>query len=220
MTVGELKRLFGTAIRNKRSELRISQEELADRSGLHRTYISDVERGARNLSLESIEKLAAALKLSVSGLFQVAGNGRSSDRLVEILLVEDTPGDIELTLRAFKKARFANPIHVVRDGGAALDFIFATGSYAHRREERLPGMILLDLNLPTLSGLEVLRRLRADKHARKIPVVVLTASPHDHDAVECGRLGVEHYIVKPVDFRNFSEVTPQLRFEWSLVKSH
>jgi CheY-like chemotaxis protein len=219
MTVGELKRLFGTAIRNKRSELRISQEELADRSGLHRTYISDVERGARNLSLESIEKLAAALKLSVSGLFQVVGNG-SSDRLVEILLVEDTPGDIELTLRAFKKARFANPIHVVRDGAAALDFIFATGSYAHRREERLPGMILLDLNLPTLSGLEVLRRLRASKLTSKIPVVVLTASRHDHDAVECGRLGVEHYIVKPVDFRNFSEVTPQLRFEWSLVKSH
>src|SRR5689334_8015023 len=95
MTPGNLKRLFGSAVKGKRTELNISQEELADRAGLHRTYISDVERGARNLSLESIEKLAAALELSVTGLFARAGDTRTPEPLVEILLVEDTPDDVE-----------------------------------------------------------------------------------------------------------------------------
>src|SRR6188508_3072641 len=103
MTIGDLKQLFGTAIKGKRSELGISQEELADRAGLHRTYVSDVERGARNLSLESIEKLAHALELSISGLFERANEGGPAHAL-EVLLVEDEPLDVELTLSAFKKA--------------------------------------------------------------------------------------------------------------------
>src|SRR5258707_8063409 len=105
MTFGNLKRFFGSAVKRKRAELHISQEELADRAGLHRTYISDVERGARNVSLESIEKLAAALELPVSGLFARASSEQEPESLVEILLVEDTPEDVELTLRAFRKAR-------------------------------------------------------------------------------------------------------------------
>src|SRR5438477_8397408 len=105
---GDLKRLFGTAIKGKRSELGISHEELAHRAGLHRTYISDVERGARNLSLESIEKLAHALELSVATLFARAGDGAGADPFVEILLVEDNPDDVQLTLRAFRKARITN----------------------------------------------------------------------------------------------------------------
>src|SRR5438477_9879125 len=112
----DAKSSFASAVKAGRSRLGISQEELAGRAGLHRTYISDVERGARNLSLESIEKLAAALEMSVSGLFAEAGDGRSHDPLVEILLVEDTAEDVELTLRAFRKARFVNPVHVVGDG--------------------------------------------------------------------------------------------------------
>src|ERR1043165_8267197 len=115
MTIGDLKRLFGTAIKSKRSELGISQEELADRAGLHRTYVSDVERGARNLSLESIEKLARALELSVSALFERAADPDGAERLVDIMLVEDNDHDIELTLRAFKKANIANPVRVARD---------------------------------------------------------------------------------------------------------
>lgn len=217
MTIGDLKRLFGTAIKGKRSELGISQEELADRAGLHRTYVSDVERGARNLSLESIEKLAQALELSISVLFQRARDGAPSNA-VEVLLVEDEPLDVELTLRAFKKARFTNPIHVVHDGEEANDFIFATGAYAHRRDLPPPALILLDLNLPKISGLELLRQLKADKRTEKIPVIVLTISQHDRDIAECRRLGVENYLVKPVDFRDFSEVTPHLQLEWALVK--
>jgi CheY-like chemotaxis protein len=218
MTVGDLKRLFGTAIKSKRSELGISQEELAGRSGLHRTYISDVERGARNPSLESIEKLAGALDLSVSGLFHRADDGGSPEQPVEILLVEDEPADVELTIRAFRKARFTNPVHVVGDGLAALDFIFASGRYAHRVGQPRPGVVLLDLRLPKLSGLEVLRRIKENRSTRKIPVIVLTASCEDQDVAECGRLGVASYIVKPVDFENFSKVASFLRFNWALVK--
>jgi CheY-like chemotaxis protein/DNA-binding Xre family transcriptional regulator len=218
MTIGDLKRLFGTAIKGKRSELGISQEELADRAGLHRTYVSDVERGARNLSLESIEKLAHALELTISGLFERAHDGAVTGQMVDVLLVEDEPLDVELTLRAFKKARFTNPIHVVHDGAEAIDFLFATGAYTHRRDALPPGVILLDLNLPKINGLDLLRQLKADRRTERIPVIVLTISQHDRDIAECRRLGVETYLVKPVDFRDFSEVTPHLQLEWSLMK--
>lgn len=218
MTIGDLKRLFGTAIKGKRSELGISQEELADRAGLHRTYVSDVERGARNLSLESIEKLAHALELSISGLFERAGDGGPNGNHLAVLLVEDEPLDIELTLNAFKKARFTNPIHVVHDGLEAMEFLFGNGAYAHRRELPRPGVILLDLNLPRLDGLALLRQLKADKRTEHIPVIVLTASRQDRDIAECRRLGVQNYLLKPVDFRDFSEMTPHLELEWALVK--
>ena len=217
MTDCDLKALFGTTIKSKRSELGMSQEELADRAGLHRTYVSDVERGMRNVSLISIEKLAHALGLSVWRLFEQTSNGEGADQL-EILLVEDEPNDIELTQRAFKRARIVNPVHVVHDGLSALDFLFATGAYAERQGKALPGVILLDLKLPKLDGLEVLRRIRQDERTRNIPVVVLTSSKFASDHAECRRLGINSYIVKPVDFRNFSEVTPQLDFDWKLVR--
>lgn len=214
----DLKALLGITIKSERSVLGISQEELADRAGLHRTYISDVERGARNPSIASVEKLARALKLSVAALFARAGNGYGSKDVVEILLVEDDPQDVELTTRAFQKARITNPFHVARDGVEALDFLFATGPYAHRAGDRRPELVLLDLNLPKINGLEVLRRIKADERTRKIPVVVLTVSKRDRDIAECRRLGVETYIVKPVGFRNFSEVIPHLEMEWALLK--
>lgn len=218
MTKPDLKNLFGTAIREKRFELRISQEELAHRSGLHRTYISDVERGARNLSLESIERLARALDLSISALFQQAGNGGVQDEFVDILLVEDDLRDVEMTTRAFHKARITNDLHVVMDGAEALDFLFPEDSDGGRGARPLPGIILLDLNLPRVDGLEVLRRIKADPRTRAIPVIVLTASQHDRDIEECRRLGVESYIVKPVSFQNFSAVTAQLSLDWALRK--
>ncbi|HSI13359.1 MAG TPA: response regulator [Chthoniobacter sp.] len=217
MTDADLKALFGTTIKTKRSELGLSQEELADRAGLHRTYVSDVERGMRNVSLISIEKLAHALGLSVWRLFEQTANGDAVEQL-EILLVEDEPNDIELTQRAFARARIVNPVHVVNDGIAALDFLFARNAYADRRDKALPGVILLDLKLPKLDGLEVLRRIRADERLKNIPVVILTASKFESDHAECRRLGINSYIVKPVDFRNFSEVTPQLQFDWKLVR--
>jgi two-component system, response regulator len=217
--MADLKHTLGAAIRSKRAELQLSQEDLAERAGLHRTYISDVERGARNLSLGSIEKLAHALELSVSKLFGKAADA-GAEQSVDILLVEDDPHDVQLTMRAFEKARITNPVHVARDGAEALEFIFATGEYAETRRERLPGVILLDLNLPKISGIEVLRQIKANARTRKIPVVVLTMSDRNGDFAECRRLGADSYLVKPVGFQKFCEVTPELRLEWSLVRSH
>lgn len=212
----ELKILLGKAIKSTRFALGISQEELAARAGLHRTYVSDVERGARNPSLESVEKLASALQLSLPMLFETAGLAGTAR--VEILLVEDNPADVELTKLAFEKARILNPLHVVADGVEALDFLFATGAYQHRNYAPLPQVILLDLNLPRKSGLEVLRRIKADELLKEISVVVLTASREDRHMAECRRLGVETYLPKPVGFKEFSEVTRDLNLAWTLVK--
>lgn len=226
----DLKSLLGTAIRNKRNELGISQEELADRAGLHRTYISDIERGARNLSLESINKLAQALEISIGALFLNAGaynvpaevleNSVTSGDMVDILLVEDSEADIELTLHAFKKAKLSNHVRVVRDGAEALDFLFCRNRYAGRKIEEHPQVLLLDLNLPKISGIEVLRQIKAEERLKKMHVVVLTASQQDRDIVQCRKLGAETYIVKPVNFNNLGEVTAQLNLYWALLKEH
>ena len=218
MVTTDLNALLGVAIKTARSVLGISQEELAERAGLHRTYVSDVERGARNPSIASIAKLAQALKLSVAALFDRAGNGQASTDVVEILLVEDNPHDVALTTRAFAKAGITNRLHVVVDGVEALDFLFATGSYSHRWEDRHPKVILLDLGLPKINGLEVLRRIKIDQRTRQIPIVVLTASSCDHDMEKCRRLGAETYIVKPLDFQSLSGVTARLNLAWVLVK--
>jgi CheY-like chemotaxis protein len=218
MATIDINALLGMAIKTERCVLGISQEELAERAGLHRTYVSDVERGARNPSIVSIEKLAQALDLSISALFQRAGDGGKSSEFLEILLVEDDPRDVELTKLAFEKARITNPLHVVRDGAEALDFLFCTGAYQHRQYAVLPQIILLDLNLPRKSGLEVLRRIKADTLTKDISVIVLTISTRDRDVAECRRLGVETYIIKPVGFQKFSEVTSTLNLAWTLVK--
>ncbi len=136
---------------------------------------------------------------------------------VEILLVEDNPNDVELTLHALRKNNLANRIEVVRDGAEALDFIFCTGAYARRKIEQAPKVILLDLKLPKVDGLEVLRRVKADPRTRAIPVVVLTSSREERDIVESYRLGVNSYIVKPVDFQQFSEAVHQVELYWLLV---
>ncbi len=207
--------------------LGISQEELAGRAGLHRTYVCDVESGRRNISLESIEKLARALETPVSRLLSSAGKSSSEkgpeellspDELVDILCVEDRADDVELAMEALKAAKITNRIHVVRDGAEALQFLFCTGQYVQRRLSNRPQLILLDLGLPKIGGLEVLRRIKADPRTRDIPVIVLTASNRDKDIVTSKRLGAEDYIVKPVDFQNLSEVTQKLSFQWALLK--
>ena len=225
----DVKWSFATVLRACRGRLGISQEELAGRAGLHRTYVSDIERGARNLSLESIDKLAKALEIPVSTLFsrlrelpQTSSgtcSALASDELVDILLLEGDPDDVKLTLRAFDKANFANRVYVVADGAEALDFLFRSGGYAHRWVGDRPKVILLDLKLPKIGGLEVLRQIKAEPQTRMIPVVVLTDSQEHRDIAECRRLGVEAYISKPVDFPRFAMVTPQLSLQWALVKS-
>jgi two-component system, response regulator len=189
MATINLKTVLGVAIKTQRSSLDISHEELAYRAGLHRTYISDLERGVRNPSVDSIGKLARALEVSVSDLFEKASDGNGSNQIVEILFVGDNADDVELTKRAFAKATVTNPLHVVRDGDEALDFLFADGPYTHRCNARSPQLILLDPNLPRKSGLEVSREIKADERTRKIPVIVLTGSNRDRDITECRRLG-------------------------------
>ncbi len=213
MATIDLKTLLGMAIKTQRASLGISQEELAHRAGLHRTYVSDLERGARNPSIESIEKLADALQVSVSNLFEGAENGSSSRQMEEILLVQDNPRDVDLTIRVFKKANITNPLNVARDGEEALDLVFAD---ANRGNLRRTLLILLDLNLPKISGLEFLRRIKAAEQTQDIPVIILTLSIRDRDIAECRKLGVEDYIVKPVDFQNFSEVTARFGLAWTL----
>jgi two-component system, response regulator len=136
--------------------------------------------------------------------------------LVEILLVEDNPNDLELALHALKKNNLANHIEVVRDGAEAVDFIFASGAYSDRKVENTPRVILLDLKLPKIDGLEVLRRIKADPRTKSIPIVVLTSSREERDIVESYELGVNSYITKPVDFDQFTEAVRQLGFYWLL----
>jgi two-component system response regulator len=146
---------------------------------------------------------------------QPAGND-VGDKLVEILLVEDNPSDVQLTLHALARNKLANQIHVVRDGVEALDFLFSTGPYA-QRTQRNPRVVLLDLKLPLIDGLEVLRRVKAEPRTRTIPVVVLTSSREERDIVESYQLGVNSYIVKPVDFEQFAEAVRHLGFYWALL---
>lgn len=134
-----------------------------------------------------------------------------------ILLVEDNPDDVELTLRAFKKCNIANEVVVAHDGVEALDYLFGTGAYAGRDLSVMPAVVLLDLKLPRIDGLEVLRRLRADERTRFLPVVVLTSSNEDQDVVNSYQLGANSYIRKPVDFVQFIEAARQLGMYWLLL---
>jgi two-component system response regulator len=134
-----------------------------------------------------------------------------------ILLVEDNPDDELLTLRAFKKCNIVNPIAVVRDGVEALDFLFARGSHASRKDMALPTLIVLDLKLPKLDGLSVLKAIRADSRTRPVPVVVLTSSKEDEDVVSSYSLGANSYVRKPVDFAEFAEAARLLGMYWLML---
>jgi len=136
---------------------------------------------------------------------------------VKILLVEDNEADVELTLHALRVNHLANSIQVVRDGEEALDFLFCRGQFANRSMNAVPYLILLDLKLPKVDGLEVLREIKNDPHTRPIPVVVLTSSKEEKDMVGSYQLGVNSYIQKPVDFDQFRETVKQLGLYWLLV---
>jgi two-component system response regulator len=136
---------------------------------------------------------------------------------VEILLVEDNPHDAELTLRALRKRKLANNVLHVNDGEEALHWLFGTGPYADRNPNHKPKLVLLDLKLPKVDGLEVLRQVRAREETKFIPMVILTSSREDQDVVESYRFGVNSYIVKPVNFDNFSEAVASVGHYWILV---
>jgi CheY-like chemotaxis protein len=136
---------------------------------------------------------------------------------VEILLVEDNPTDAELCIRSLKKSNLANKLVWVKDGEEALDFLFATGAYTGRNVANTPKVILLDLRLPKVDGMEVLRRVKNDELTKTIPVVVLTSSKEDRDVAESYKLGVNSYISKPVEFDEFAKTVSELGLYWLLV---
>jgi len=141
----------------------------------------------------------------------------SKSNMVEVLLVEDSPEDRELALRAFKKANLTNLIEIARDGAEALEFLFCEGAYVGRKFEDGPKLVLLDLKLPKVDGLEVLRQIKGDPRTRSIPVVVLTSSKEQQDVIESYSLGVNSYIVKPVNFERFVAAVRDLGFYWLLL---
>jgi CheY-like chemotaxis protein len=141
----------------------------------------------------------------------------STQNEMEILLVEDNQDDLDMTLFALRQAKLANHIQILRDGGEALDFIFCRGQYARREIAHEPKVILLDLKLPKVDGLEVLRAIKADPRTRQIPVVMLTSSQEQSDVLESYKLGVNSYIVKPVDFGQFAGVVQKLGLYWLLL---
>ncbi len=136
---------------------------------------------------------------------------------VEILLVEDNPDDLDMAVHALRKMKLANKIQVARDGVEALDFIFCRGVFAGRKFENAPKVVLLDLKLPKVDGLEVLRQIKDDPRTKSIPVVVLTSSKEQNDVVESYKLGVNSYIVKPVNFEQFAESVQKLGLYWLLL---
>jgi CheY-like chemotaxis protein len=136
---------------------------------------------------------------------------------VEILLVEDSAMDIELTLHVLRREKLSNKIHVVRDGEEALDFLFCRGAYSVRSSDEPPRLVILDLKLPKVDGLQVLQAIKSDLHTQAIPVIVLTSSKEDRDLVESYQLGVNSYIQKPVDFGQFREMIKHLGLYWLVV---
>jgi CheY-like chemotaxis protein len=140
-----------------------------------------------------------------------------TQRQIEILLVEDNQDDVELTLHALRKENLANNIHVARDGEEALELLFCSGAHADRSFDMPPRLILLDLKLPKVGGIEVLRRLKSDQRTRTIPVVILTSSREERDLVNSYGLGANSYIQKPVDFEQFRETIKSLGFYWLVI---
>lgn len=141
----------------------------------------------------------------------------SETTAVEILVVEDDPQDLELMLRALRKAKISNRIQIARDGAEALDFIFCQGAHIERRIDNSPKVVLLDLKLPKVDGLEVLEKVKSDPRTRTIPVVVLTSSKEQKDVIESYRLGVNSYMVKPVNFDGFTAAVEELGLYWLLL---
>ena len=185
----DLQTRLGAVVRACRHRLGITQEELAWRAGIHRTYLADIERGKRNVTLRTVSNLSVTLQITIGHLFAHVTSPLGTappfvselvpNEVRDILLVEHHVVAAAETARAFKRARLANPIKIIRHGEAALNYLFGSGRYARRKQVR-PQLILLVLDLPGMSGSEFLRRVKADERTRDIPVVILKVSRRPH----------------------------------------
>jgi two-component system, response regulator len=220
MAASHITSRFGASVRSLRYRLGISQEVLAERAGLHRTYIAGIEGGTRNVTLKSLDKLARALQVTPATLLLQLSDPPTKEEpssdgdYAEILVAEGNRDDEEFILHAFKHARVPHSIRVVRDGQEVLDFLFRTGRHARRDAAPRPKVILLSLKLAKMNGLKVLRRLKADLRTRTIPVVVLTSSQAESDVLECYMAGVNSYAVKPKDFDTFIQLAQMIAQYW------
>jgi two-component system response regulator len=221
----EINLRFGSNVRRFRHEHGISQEALAERAGLDRTYISHVERGARNVSLSSIDKLANALEVPVSTLLSESSEGVAGPcglgvgavalRYPEILLADGNPKDVELTLRGLERARIANRVQVASSAAELVNYLFggvnqaAAGAYSR--------LILLDLSLPKGGGLSLLRRIRSDPRTRDSRVVMLATSGQARGLAEALRQGALAWIKKPFTPHSLNEVSAALHLRWLLL---
>lgn len=228
MSSGEITARFGAAVRSLRFRLGWSQEALAERADLHRTYIAGIERGGRNITLKSAARLAEALGVSMAEMLGAEAEAlavncaparpRIGGKIVDILLVEDNPDDAMLALSGFREMHISNHVHVVTDATKALDYLLGERLEGNRHAANLPQLILLDLQLPDRSGFEVLRRVKQNPRVRAIPVIVLALSADGRDILESRRLGADGYIIKPLNFHNLSQATPQLKFRLALFE--
>jgi CheY-like chemotaxis protein/DNA-binding XRE family transcriptional regulator len=222
MDYADVQKRFGLALKGWRRKSNLSQEELAWRAGLHRSYVADIERGARNASLQSIEKLSRALQISFSTFFEPFGDFpgpgyiERKNRPVEILLVGGDPAESDAILQAFRRANVQNQIHVARDATSALEYLWGPARPAEAPLQRSPRLVLLDLHTAKTGSMEVLRRLKQDERGRNIPVIVLTDSPARPEVLESKRLGAEVALAKPVDIQRFATVLPKVSCCWKL----
>lgn len=225
-TIANIQQNFGTVIRALRRERNLSQEELANLSGLHRTYITDIERGTRNVSLKNITRIAAAMNLSLQEMFMLVdqcsrdernilsdsiAKGSFRDEPIEIVLIEDDQNFVELTLYALNKGNIINHVRVLHDGEEAQRYLFDKRMVENEKKP-IPGVILLDLFLPLIDGFQLLENIKNNESTKNIPVVVMTSSVSRADMDRCLALGVEAYLTKPISIENFTDVMRTLGF--------
>lgn len=191
---------------------------------MHRTYIADIERGVRNITLRSIINLAAALQVTVSSLLAEPGetvHGPNEGHVAsEVLLVESNPAEAEQVVQALAQAKFTNPVTVARDGEEAIDYLLGRGQFKGRAPSDTPHLVILDLKIPKLDGLEVLRRMRAQESTRSVPVVILTGARDERTLLECARLGADTVITKPLTVEKLAGVIPKLNLRWAIGRAN
>ncbi|MBZ0185719.1 MAG: response regulator [Candidatus Obscuribacterales bacterium] len=203
---------LSAAIRKRREEIGMSQTELAERAGLHRTYISNIERGSQNISIESLNRIAGSMDISISELLtQAEESARSKTATINILLIEDNPADVFMFKRCLSKTNLPTSLTVVSSGLKASEIL---KKIVHKSDIPLPEIVFLDLNLPGKSGHELLRELKENDDLKHIPVVILTTSSNPQDIKRTYGHYANSYLAKPVDPREFEAAINNVLNYW------